>query len=53
MVPYDGIYAERWGQSDSFLHISVIKKSRSLGEGNGPLNQKCCRYRAVRPETKR
>lgn len=39
MVPYDGIYAERWGQSDSFLHISVIKKSRSLGEGNGPLSQ--------------
>ena len=34
-----GIYAERWGQSDSFLHISGRKKSPSLGEGNGPLSQ--------------
>lgn len=29
----------KMGQSDSFLHISGRKKSRSLGEGNGPLSQ--------------
>lgn len=33
------ICAERWGQGGSFLHISGRKKSRSLGEGNGPLSQ--------------
>lgn len=33
------ICAEIWGQGDSFLHISGRKKSRSLGEENGPLSQ--------------
>lgn len=39
MVPCWRHLCRKMGQSVSFLHISGRKKSRSLGEGNGPLSQ--------------